>query len=100
MANELPRGVKKVLVVKGDQIEVWGERPRRKKKRRTSKILRPAEKLVRRTAEAGEAWSETYLERHEDASRKKKNGWLKKMPKNVYKANRKGLKKLRKLTDL
>ncbi len=99
MANELPRGVKKVLVVKGDQIEVWGERPRRKK-RRTSKLLRPAEKLVRRSAEAGEAWSGTYLDRHGDAARKKKNGWLKKMPKNVYKANRKGLKKLRKLTDL
>ena len=37
-----------------------------------------------------------YLDRHERSNEKKKNGWVKDMGDNVYKANRKAMKKARK----
>ena len=43
----------------------------KKKKKKTSKVLRPMERLVRRTMMAGETFSTNYLDRH-DRSRKKK----------------------------
>ena len=66
-----------------------------KGKRRVSRRLRPFEKAMRRIGEAASTASNVYLERHEKSNRKKKNGWAKDLGKNISKARRRGIKKLK-----
>ncbi len=66
-----------------------------RRKRRGSKRMRPFEKALRRMAEAQSTAANSYLDRHERSNRKKKNGWVKDLSKNISKSSRKGLKKLK-----
>jgi hypothetical protein len=66
-----------------------------KGKRRGSKRLRPLEKAMRRIGEATSTASDVYLDRHARSNRKKKNGWAKDLGKNIRKAQRRGVKKLK-----
>lgn len=66
-----------------------------KGKRRGSRRLRPLEKVVRRIGEAASTASDVYLSRHERSNRRKKNGWVKDIGKNIRKARRRGVKKLK-----
>ena len=65
-----------------------------RRKRKVSKPWRKIEKAVRRLTKAQGAASDEYLERHERANERKKNGWLKKLGTNVQKSVKRGLKKL------
>ncbi len=65
-----------------------------RRKRKVSKPWRKIEKVVRRLTKAQGAASQEYLERHERANERKKNGWIKKMGTNVQKSLKRGLKKL------
>lgn len=65
-----------------------------RRKRKVSKPWRKIEKAVRRLTKAQGAASQEYLERHERANERKKNGWIKKMGTNVQKSVKRGLKKL------
>ena len=71
--------------------KLYGQR----KRRRGSKRLRPLEKAVRRMTTAQGTMADNYLTRHNQSNRKKKNGWIKDLDKNVYRSSRKGLRKLK-----
>lgn len=65
------------------------------KKKRVSKRYRGLDKIVRRVSRANKIGSTEFLARHERANRKKKNGGLRIVTKNLRKSASKGLKKLR-----
>lgn len=56
------------------------------KKRKGSRGVREIEKLVRRVAESQQAGVSSYLERHNRSNGKKKDGWLRDLGNNVFKA--------------
>lgn len=68
---------------------------KRRKKRRTSRGLRPLEKASRRMARATRRAGSVYLRRHNKSARKKRNGWFRDMGYNLYRANRRGAKALK-----
>lgn len=74
---------------------VQRERVYKRKRRRGSKRLRPFEKAMRRMATAQGTMADDYLSRHNRSNRKKRNGWVKDLNKNVYRSSRKGLRKLK-----
>lgn len=66
-----------------------------RKKRRVSRRWRGADKALRRLSRAQQTASTEFLGRHDRSNRKKKNGGLRDVTKNLRKASRKGFKKLR-----
>ncbi len=64
------------------------------KRKRVSKRYKKADKWLRRIAKAQHVASSDFLQRHERANAKKKNGGVRKLGRNVWKAGRKGAKKL------
>jgi|KBSSwiStaDraftv2_1062776.scaffolds.fasta_scaffold155340_3 hypothetical protein len=64
------------------------------KKKQTRK-LKPVESAVRRGAEAAAATANSYLSRHQNSNRKERDGWLVNMQGNVFKAMRKGSKRMK-----
>jgi hypothetical protein len=96
----LNKAVKRMTVLKKDDesgtfMPVVEYRQGRKRKK-MSRGLRFVEKFVRRISKARAATANVYAERHERSNRKKKDGWLKNLIPNVVKAQRKGIKILRK----
>ena len=75
-------------------IVVFKYRNKRKKKKR-SKRLKGIEREVNRVSKAGEAFFTKYRKRHNRSTRKKKNGWLRKLDVNLFKAANAGRKKLK-----
>ena len=67
----------------------------KKQKRRVSKRWRKMDKMLRRLNEAQQTAASDYLRRHERSNRKKKNGALKDLGKNLMRSQRKGRKKLK-----
>jgi hypothetical protein len=66
-----------------------------RRKRRVSKQWRPLEKALRRVSLAQSTAADDYLRRHKKSSEKKKNGAVRDMGKNMWRAQRKGRKKLK-----
>ena len=81
------------------QVDADGKIQREKlyerRRRRGSKRLRPFEKAMRRMSRAQGTMADDYLSRHERSNRRKKNGWMKDLGKNVSRSSRKGLRKLK-----
>src|SRR5262245_17526373 len=74
--------------------EVVYERQRRRSKK-GSALLRPAQRVVHRMAQAQEAAASSYRQRHENSNQKRRDGWLTDLPVNMARANRKGQKALK-----
>jgi hypothetical protein len=66
-----------------------------KAKKKGSRLLRPIETAVRQWASAAEASAAKYLEEHRRSSRKCRDGWVRDLPSNTWKASRKGAKQLK-----
>ncbi len=66
-----------------------------KKKRKGTKALSLAEKLVRTAAKVNATVGNDYLARHEKSRRKKKDGWLMDAPRNAMRSGLKGMKKVK-----
>ncbi|MDQ1919220.1 DUF6312 domain-containing protein [Massilia pseudoviolaceinigra] len=66
------------------------------RKKRSTKLLRPLEKLIRRVGKAQARSAVIYTQRHETSNRKKKNGWLYDMMANMRKAQKQAWKSTRK----
>ncbi len=64
-----------------------------KRRKKQSRRLRPAERAVRRAMEAVSVAADDYLQRHERANSKKRDGWLRELHGNVFKAVKKGSKR-------
>ncbi len=91
MSNKL--GLKRAVVLRSEDSlggypeTIYGKRDKKKrKKKKQSKLLSPWEKSVRRMAKTQVKASKTYLDRHERSNKKKKNGWLRDLNKNVSKS--------------
>jgi len=65
------------------------------KKKKGSRLLRPVDRALRRMARAQQAAAASYLERHEQSNAKKRDGWLRDLGNNVYRASRRGQKQLK-----
>jgi hypothetical protein len=68
-------------------------RPRERKK--GSRLLKPLETAIRRYADAAETCASTYLDEHRRSSRKRRDGWVRDLPLNAFKASRKGARQLK-----
>jgi len=71
-----------------------GSSGRRKKKKRKKQAaaLKPFEKAVFKAAEKYDKATKEYRDRHSRSNKKKKNGWIKDLPKNYGKAMSKLMK--------
>jgi len=91
----VPKSVKRIIVVHRDPTGfssttlIHGSR---RKKKKQSKRLRGLEKLMRKAARSRRAGADEYLKRHKRANERKKNGWARKLPRNMMKAQRRSLK--------
>jgi hypothetical protein len=102
MAEELRlgKGVVRVTRIERDAsgkttpVTVYKAKKGRKKRKKSSWGLQTLDKNIRRSAKAQNTASDSYLKRH-DRSGKKKDGWFTDLPKNVFRAGRKGSKKLK-----
>jgi len=61
-------------------------RRKKKKKKKQAAALKPYEQATFKLAKRYDNATKVYRERHEKSNRKKKNGWLKDLPKNYSKA--------------
>ncbi len=68
---------------------------KQKRSRRVSKRWRPLERHLRRMSRAQAVSAQDYLRRHERSNRKKKNGAVRDLGKNMWRAQSKGRKKLK-----
>lgn len=66
----------------------------RRSKRKRSRGLRGIEKLVHDFTDASAAFSGNYLRRHRRANRKKRDGWLRDLDRNLVLAARRGRRRL------
>ncbi len=57
-----------------------------RKNRKSSKILRPLERSVRCQVQNKRAFADTYLKRHNKSARKKRDGWIRDLEYNIYRA--------------
>jgi hypothetical protein len=85
--------VKRVVVLRSEDSlggyadTIYGKgRKRKKKKKKQSRALSPYEKVVRSFAKKQVKATRTYLDRHEESNRKKKNGWIRDFGKNYSKS--------------
>jgi len=95
------RGVKRVVIPQSAQmtagqgtiIEIKGKRRRKRKKQ--SMGLKLLEKIARRSARSSNAMFDQYLQRHNRSNRKKRDGWMKDLPKNMFNSMRKSRKRFK-----
>jgi len=66
---------------------------KKSKRKKISKRMRPIEKRARRISKGLATLTSEYTQRHNRSNRKKKNGWLKDIRKNVRKSAKSGRKK-------
>jgi len=68
---------------------------RGRKKKKSSRLMKPVEKLARTVADASDAATGTYLRRHKKSNRKRKDGWVRDLPNNIVRATTKAAKEIR-----
>jgi len=85
--------IKKAVVLRsadsfgGVPDEVYsGRKGKKKKKKKQSKLLSPLEKSIRDVAKRQSRAATEYYDRHQKSNRKKKNGWIRDLNKNVNKS--------------
>lgn len=94
------KGIKRIIIPAalqpgggtGEAITIKSKGRKRKKQ---SKAYRFQEKLTRRAMRSGSSIFDGYLARHNRSNRKKKNGWMKDLGKNLSNSVRKGRKKFK-----
>ena len=76
-------------------MSAWYAPSNRRGKKKSTRLMRPIEKVARSLADASNAATSTYLKRHKKSNRKRRDGWVRDTPSNVFEAGRKALKKIR-----
>jgi hypothetical protein len=93
-------GVRRVVVFEqgaDGTLNKVAEYAKKTKKRKRSRGMKTPERNTRKLHGAMRAFVDEIDTRHSKSTRKKKDGWLRDGPKNTMKAQRKTLKKLRKI---
>ncbi|NEP13881.1 MAG: hypothetical protein F6K14_27515 [Symploca sp. SIO2C1] len=67
-------------------------RKKKKKRKKQAAGLKPIEKAVFKAADKYDKATKEYRDRHSKSNKKKKNGWIKDLPKNYSKAMSKLMK--------
>jgi hypothetical protein len=99
MQSTFPKSVRRVVLVQRPAVEgnpsttVVIHQGRRGRKRQ-SPLIRPLEKLAHRMLEAQVVASQSLLNRHEGSNQRKKNGWLRDLPSNARRAQKRYFKVL------
>lgn len=88
----LPKRIRTVIVIGADGKARTLYARKRKKKQQTA-VLRPVETVTRRLVEGLSRGADSYLEGHDRANRKARDGWIQDLGQNVFKASRKGFTK-------
>jgi hypothetical protein len=70
-------------VVRSGELDDAGPR-----KRKQTKAVRPMERGMRKVMRRQLDFAQLYLARHERSNRRKRDGWLKDLPRNVFRAMR------------
>lgn len=85
--------IKRIVVLRSEDSfggypdTIYGKETKKKKKRKKqSRLLSPLEKNVRSMAKMQVKAAKTYLDRHEESNKKKRNGWIRDLNKNVTKS--------------
>ncbi|MDJ1175540.1 hypothetical protein [Roseofilum capinflatum] len=76
----------------GGEVHTLEGRSPKKKKKKKKQDLKGPEKMVFKMAKQFDKATSEYRDRHEKSNEKKKNGWIKDLPKNYTKAASKLLK--------
>jgi alpha-N-acetylglucosamine transferase len=66
-----------------------------KKTKKSKGVMGIADRAIRRLAKAEVAFANSYLDRHEQSNQDERDGWIKDLPVNVIRAQRKGWKQLK-----
>lgn len=66
-----------------------------RKKKKSTALIRPVERLTRSLAEASDTATSNYLRRHKKANRKRRDGWVRDFPSNLVRAASKGAREIR-----
>jgi hypothetical protein len=80
------KGVKSVVILEKSPVgEVMATvLHSTKKKKKGSRLLKPAEKLARKMAHANATYAEEYEKQHNKSNRKSRDGWLIDLGKNTF----------------
>ncbi|MEP5153381.1 hypothetical protein [Planktotalea sp.] len=81
--------------VDDDVLVVGFKASRTKGKKKSSKQLKGAQRMVDESSKALETFASGYRARHKKSSSKKRDGWLRDMDDNVFKATRKSVRKVK-----
>ena len=94
------KGVRRIIRLEQDPAGGYApivlyDRSNNRKKKKTTKLLRPVERLLRQISDAQSTTAIEYQARHRRSSEKKKNGWLKDLGRNLSKSQRRGRKRIK-----
>lgn len=90
--------IRRVILLKRDEegtlapITLWKAR---KKKKKTSRQLRGADRTVRSAAKGYKVFGDTLVKRHRRSNRKRKDGGIRDLGANIFRASRKASKAAR-----
>jgi hypothetical protein len=103
MDVRITKGVESIVVIKradGGRETTRTVYRRKKRRKRGTEPLDSLGRVVRKIVEGGRAAAEKYLDEHDESNRGKKDGWVRDMPYNVYRATSRGLRKVRRTLGL
>mgnify|MGYP003574254237 CR=1 FL=1 len=93
------KSIRRIAVIQDDaqggtnQVILFNTK--KKKKKRQTLGLAEVERVVRRIYQANNDFGSDYLRRHKRSNRKRRDGWIRDLGNNVFRATRKGSKRLR-----
>jgi len=94
----LSKSVRRITLLTRDAAGNWSPVvifKRGRKKKKSSALLRPVERVAQAAAKAADSATSTYLRRHKKANRKRRDGWVRDLPINLARAAGKGARKIR-----
>jgi hypothetical protein len=104
MDLRMGKGVQEVIVIQRGRCDrtraVRLYQKGKKRKRKGTWELNQVGKVVRTLIASQRASADDYVRRHDASSREKEDGWIRDLPYNVYRAARRGARKLRAVSPL
>src|SRR5215218_6693074 len=97
MDLRLRKSIDEVVLIYRDDHDRRRVRTVFRKSRKSKKGTGPVHsigRVVRKIMSSHETAVKTYLDRHDESNREKKDGWLRELSYNVYRATRRGTRKL------